>query len=364
MNAHQIAFILSVNNVQEAEECLRYIKRLHVPKGYEIDILTIQEATSMAEAYDAAMKASNAKYKIYLHQDVFLIYPDLLEDMIEIFQSNTKIGLIGVVGNSNMPQNAVAGMSWDCGRLFQNQIPQKLEYPWKSSKQYQEVEVVDGLFMATQYDIPWRKDIFDGWDFYDISQCYEMKRNGYQVAVPFQKQCWCYHDNSYSKMLDFDRCRIKFIQEYQDIKPFKLEETYNPEKSQAYEQTKASLVQQMKNLINEGKIEELIEVFQIPSNKGYLFLREFEVISRIYLREQQAGEKHSVWLPGKNCQETQEDLHRLKFLVKAVEYNAEEVDTIQQMQENYSQSAVICMIEEYCICKDKIKERILKTDRL
>ena len=31
-----------------------------------------------------------------------------------------------------------------------------------------EVEGVDGLLMATQYDIPWREDLFDGWDFYDL----------------------------------------------------------------------------------------------------------------------------------------------------------------------------------------------------
>lgn len=364
MNTHQIAFILSVNNIQEAEECLRYIKRLHVPDGYETDILTIQEAASMAEAYDAAMKASQAKYKVYLHQDVFLIYPDLLLDMIEIFQSNARIGLMGVVGNSCMPQNAVAGMSWDSGKLFQNQVPQKLEYPWNSSKQYQEVEVVDGLFIATQYDVPWRKDIFDEWDFYDMSQCCEIKRKGYEVVVPFQKQCWCYHDNSYSKMLDFDRCRMKFIQEYQDIKPFKLEKEYDLEKNQEYEQTKASLIQQMKTLTDEGKIEELIEVFQIPANRGYLFLREFELISRIFQREQLEGEKHSVWMPGRKFQETQEILHRLKFLVKAVEYSAEEVDMIPQIQENYSKSAIICMIEEYCMDKNEVKERIFTTDKL
>lgn len=346
--------------MQEAEESLRYIKRLNVPLGYEIDIITIQEATSMAEAYDAAMKASEAKYKIYLHQDVFLIYPDLLRDMLAIFQSDESIGLIGCIGNSCMPENALAGTSWDSGKLLQNQVPQRVEYAWRSDKHYEEVDVVDGLFMATQYDVEWRKEIFDGWDFYDMSQCYEMKRRGYKVVVPFQKKFWCYHDNFYSKMLDFDRCRIKFIEEYQNMKSFKIEENYDFQKSKSYEQMKIELMQQMEELIDKGELEQVAEVFREPKNRGYLFLREYELITRIYLSEQAIGEEHSVWKLGRNYREVQKYLHQLKFQIKAVEYDAEEENTIKQLRKEYSLSAITCMIDEYCVWKDKVKKRVFE----
>ena len=55
----------------------------------------------------------------------------------------------------------------------------------KQNKPYTEVEAVDGLFIATQYDVKWREDIFDGWDFYDISQSEEFHRAGYKVVVPY-----------------------------------------------------------------------------------------------------------------------------------------------------------------------------------
>lgn len=358
MNTHQIAFILSINNIQEAEECLRYINRLKVPEGYEIDILTIREAASMAEAYDVGMKSSEAKYKIYLHQDVFLIYPELLTDMIEIFQSDESIGLMGCIGNSNIPENALAGSSWDTGKLLQNQVPKKEEYSWVSEKLYREVEAVDGLFIATQYDVDWRKDIFDGWDFYDISQCFEMKRKGYKVVVPFQNEFWCYHDHLYSKMLDYDRCRVKFIREYQDMKNFKLEEDYDLEKCLSYERMKIELMKQMEELINTGEMHQLIEVFQNPQNKGYLFFREYEVLSCIYQREQLSKETLSVWKQGSSFKEAQELLHQLKFWIKAIEYDSEERDTIEQIKTHYSKSAVECMIEEYCVWKDKVRKQI------
>lgn len=41
---------------------------------------------------------------------------------------------------------------------------------------FQEVEALDGLLIATQYDLPWREGLFQGWDIYDISQCTEFRR--------------------------------------------------------------------------------------------------------------------------------------------------------------------------------------------
>ncbi len=356
MNQHQIAFIISVNDIAEAQECLRYINRLKVPEEYEIDILTIQEAPSMAEAYDAAMKASEAKYKIYLHQDVFLIYRDMLQDMLDIFKSDEEIGLMGCVGASRMPENAVAGMAWDTGKILQNQVPQKAEYKWESENRYQEVDAVDGLFIATQYDIEWRKDIFDGWDFYDISQCYEMKRRQKKVVVPCQKQFWCYHDNLYSKMLDFDRYRMKFIEEYQDFGTFQIEENYNVQNNQSYEQMKIELMNQLGELLDRGEMNQLAVVFQNPQNRGYLFLREYEVVSRVYQEEQKTGQVLSLWKPGRTKDEVLEELHQLKFLLKAIEFGVPEPDTKERIKGKYSVSAVNVVTGEYCIWTDQIRD--------
>lgn len=349
MEEHKIAFIISVNDVQEAQECLRYIHRLNIPEGYETDIITIQEASSMADAYDAGMKSSDARYKIYLHQDVFLIYQNLLYDMLEIFKSDEQIGLMGCIGTTCMPGTALPATNWNAGRLLQNQVPQKEDYEWTADERYQEVDAVDGLFLATQCDVDWRKDIFDGWDYYDISQCYEMKRRGKKVVVPYQKQIWCYHDNLYSKMLRYDEYRMRFMREYSDMGHFEVEEAYYPEQTKAYEQTKVELMKEMELLLAQGEIGQLIDVFRIPQNRGYLFLREYEIIARIYEAELQAGERFSVWCKGASAEETLGRLHELKFLLKAIEYHAEEPDTRLRLKEEYSDSAVKIVRAEYCL---------------
>lgn len=347
MNEQKIAFILCMNDVQETKECLRYIHLLNVPEGFEIDIITIQDAYSMAEGYDAGMKSSDARYKIYIHQDVFLIYKNLLLDMLEIFKSDEQIGLMGCIGTTNMPRTALPGSNWNAGRLLQNQIPKIEDYPWTTDKCYQEVDAVDGLFLATQYDVDWRKDLFDGWDFYDISQCYEMKRQEKKVVVPKQKQIWCYHDNLYSKMLHYDEYRIKFMREYQDIADFKLEDNYNQIQVKAYEQLKIELMDEMRTLLNNGEVEKLVEVFDISQNRGYLFLREYETIAKIYEAELKSGEKLSIWKNGFSADEVFYRLHELKFLLKAIEYEAEETDTRIRLYENYSKNAIEIVRKEY-----------------
>ena len=53
------------------DERVYYINKLEIPTEYEIDIITVRDADSMTSGYNAAMQTSDAKYKIYIHQDVF-----------------------------------------------------------------------------------------------------------------------------------------------------------------------------------------------------------------------------------------------------------------------------------------------------
>ena len=44
MNEHKICFIICVNNNLFFEECVRYIHRLEVPDGVEVELLEIKGA--------------------------------------------------------------------------------------------------------------------------------------------------------------------------------------------------------------------------------------------------------------------------------------------------------------------------------
>ena len=216
MNDKKIAFIIAVNNEQYFEECCFYIHRLSVPAGYDIDIIAIREADSMCAAYNAGMNNSDAKYKVYMHQDVMIRNVQFIENIIKIFKQNLKVGMIGMIGGTCMPETGVIYRAWDIGMVDcrDPDMAYYLEGQQNMPKKDVIVEAVDGLLMATQYDITWREDLFTHFDFYDVSQSFEMRKAGYQVLVPYQKTPWVIHDSGFAKLTYYDEERKKCKKEY------------------------------------------------------------------------------------------------------------------------------------------------------
>lgn len=210
----EICFIICSNNPLYAEECIYYINHLTVPEGYYVDILTVEEAKSMTSGYNEAMQYSKAKYKVYLHHDTFIVYPHFIEELLHIFQSDAEIGMIGVIGAPKIPEN---GIMWDekrYGMIYEQHIYETVMLSNPCTQPLEKVEAVDGLLMATQYDITWREDLFDKWDFYDCSQSMEFIRRGYKVVVPKTESPWCVHDCGFLNLENYDEERRKFVAEY------------------------------------------------------------------------------------------------------------------------------------------------------
>lgn len=215
-DTQQICFIICTNNPVYAEECIYYIRHLIVPEGMEIDILTVEDAKSLTSAYNEAMQCSQAKYKVYLHHDTFIINPYFIRDCLEIFAQDERIGMLGNVGVKSMPPS---GVMWDAdryGMLYEQHIyeTELLANAMDSGAPYLEAEAIDGFLMVTQYDVPWREDLFDQWDFYDCSQSMEFIRHGYKVVVPNMKAPWCVHDCGFINLKNYEAEKEKFIAEY------------------------------------------------------------------------------------------------------------------------------------------------------
>lgn len=217
MNNKKICFITCVNDEECYNECLKYINNLVIPDGLEIEILEIKDVTSIASGYNEAMRASDAKYKVYLHQDVFIINRNFIPDIINIFANNKDIGMLGVAGAKLLPKSAIW---WDAQNLYgkiYDSHTDKMEYYifGESDEETENVNAIDGLIMITQYDVSWRDDLFDGWHFYDISQSIEFILAQYNVAVVNQRDPWCIHDCGISNISNgYDKCRKIFLNEY------------------------------------------------------------------------------------------------------------------------------------------------------
>lgn len=215
VNPRKICFIICANNELYLEECLYYIAQLRVPVGYQVESLSVRDAKSMTAGYNEAMQSTDAKYKVYLHQDVFIINPNFIFDCLEIFEKDSTIAMIGNVGIQKLPDSAVMWEGKRVGKLYEQHIFETvLSGGDNDSKDLIEVEVIDGFIMITQYDLPWREDIFTHWDFYDCSQSLEFIRKGYKVIVPKMESPWCLHDSGFLNLIYYEEERKKFIKEY------------------------------------------------------------------------------------------------------------------------------------------------------
>jgi hypothetical protein len=214
LNEQKIDFIVAYNNERTFGECLFYLDKLAVPEGYEMGLLSINDGESMTGAYNEAMQASTAKYKVYLHQDVFILNRNFISDILAVFQSDATIGMIGVLGGVNLPRNGIFFNTWNVGRVKADGAAGVVEIDWNPPESGAAVEAIDGMIMITQYDLPWREDLFQGWDFYDASQSFEFRNQGYKIVVPYQKEAWCLHDCGASKLHNYEESRLIFVKEY------------------------------------------------------------------------------------------------------------------------------------------------------
>lgn len=214
-----ICFIMAVNDMDTAHEALAFIEALDVPAGMETDVQLVGYAPSMTRAYNEALKRNPTRYKIYLHQDVLILHRRILIEIVDLFRNHPQVGICGLIGARRLPDS---GIWWESEALV-GQVygtlkgrVEKIDYGDPQGK-WEPVQALDGFFLATQYDIPWREDLFTGWHFYDLSQCHEFRKQGYDAAVIRQgKTAWCLHDCGFKNSMDsaFERDRQTFVQHY------------------------------------------------------------------------------------------------------------------------------------------------------
>lgn len=212
----KISFIVSISDETEFKEAALYLNKMRLPEGYTRDIIPIYDCKSMAQAYNQAMNQSDAKYKIYFRQDVMIINPNFLSDILTVFSMDSKIGMLGVVGAPKLSKSGILSYSQCVGNLYSydNENIDFKSYAFRKEDGYTEVECVSGLIMVTSQDLPWREDLFDGDLYYDLAQSFEFRKHGYKVVVPNQLKPWCIDDKIEDNVWAFDTYRKIFVDEY------------------------------------------------------------------------------------------------------------------------------------------------------
>lgn len=74
--------------------------------------------------------------------------------------------MIGMVGGCGMPKTGVAYLAWNEGTVDCREPDFAYQLICDPAQQADcPVDAVDGLLIATQYDVAWREDLFVNFDF-------------------------------------------------------------------------------------------------------------------------------------------------------------------------------------------------------
>lgn len=327
INEKQIAFIICSKEVPYYLECIKYVEELYLPLGYEKEILCVQEADTIAIGYNAAMQSCQAKYKIYLRENAFLINRDFVKQMLEVFQQHEEIGMLGVAGKLALHAKTVFHNKWDVGKLFvcNGTAQEEMVCCDENAGNYTKVQAIGGMIMATQYDIPWREDLLKHWLFYDISHSIEMKRRGYQCAVLNGEMPWCIWENAAEDIQSHEENRNTVIEEYPEI----LRENTVLEKED-YRDFK--LAKEVKNVVtglaDTGAYDQLLMWLEGAKGAGLLdvSLQEMSYMQEIHQLEVCCGQQSRELMgSGSTWLQMSQRYHDIAFLLRRIEW--ERADT-------------------------------------
>lgn len=199
----KISIIFCTNSELYTKECILYLKQLQVPDNMSLDIIVVTKAPGMAAGYNCAMQYSNAGYKIYIHHDTFIIDNLVLYKLVQAFRTNNSIGMIGNTGTTHLTKTAKwyeSDIQYRRCNIYKDILLniQRCDSLYKSSD-LEHADAIDGIFMATSYDVLWRQDIFDGWHYYDISQTYEYRKAGLETVFITTPPVMLIHETTTAK---------------------------------------------------------------------------------------------------------------------------------------------------------------------
>lgn len=177
MDSNKIAIIVYREDDKAFETLIEEFKHVEMPEGYECTLIeTMDETGNIGKAYNEAVASSDAKIKIFLRENTRNIDTKLLVETVRVFNSNSEIGILGVLG-----YNVI---------FTQGQVGNKEEEPLKDSAGNPiDVLAIENQCVMTQYDMKWREDM-ESFRLSTYALCTEYRRNNYKVSVLDRSKCW------------------------------------------------------------------------------------------------------------------------------------------------------------------------------
>ncbi|MFC0772929.1 glycosyltransferase [Terrimonas alba] len=149
--------------------------------GIEYELLVFdnrRENLGICEVYNRMAEKAHYPYIVFLHEDLVMKTQNWGRYLVEIFQNDPDIGLVGVAGSDYKSHHFSGWYSGGSGRDYFNITHRQdgedklLLFPEKWEKNEYEVVCIDGVFMACPkviwQSIKFDHDLLRRFHFYDI----------------------------------------------------------------------------------------------------------------------------------------------------------------------------------------------------
>lgn len=162
--------------------------------SFEIVYRDNEENQGICSVYNQLAQETKYPYLCFLHEDVMIITRDWGKKLVEIFLSNSSIGLIGIAGCKYKSSYFSGWFSnvkeLDCANYthqYQDEV-ENVHLSPQDDDRLQDVVCIDGVFMCCKKEV-WEAHRFDdgflkGFHFYDIDFSLRVARK-HQVAVTY-----------------------------------------------------------------------------------------------------------------------------------------------------------------------------------
>lgn len=215
MKEKNVAFFVRKSDEVRYAVCLESLQALHLPSGYEAELFTLTTERPYAAQANRAAELSNAKYKIYINDDVRLVRRQLIEDLLAVFE-DASIGMVGALGSQSLPVDGnVLGSSYKRGVVY---VPtgrelSEMRFGEASKDDAADVRFLLPSFFATQTDVVW-DEAYETQYYAVLAQCRTFEESGSRIVVPLAQGAWCAYQ---SRDISFDAEEVdhaKFFAKY------------------------------------------------------------------------------------------------------------------------------------------------------
>ncbi len=187
----RIAFMLYGTDDWILSENMEYLHSLYVPEDVEVEIYKLDSRNGVHKAYENGRIQSDARYKVYLDQNAYIVDKQFVSKILEVFHGNPKVGLVGVRGYYwNQKKNEAEFEGYNLSHVYEG-ISRVREFREGTAAGIVPVLALDRHFMVTSTDTPW---IGEESNFH-IAKSVELRHAGIETVVMVEDQPMVLFDN-------------------------------------------------------------------------------------------------------------------------------------------------------------------------